>query len=134
LATPQLGNCPKCRKLYLRIRNICDECYQKQEDDYLKVAAYLREYPGSTLQEVSDETKISVPQIRQFILAGRILMGSFPNLSYPCETCGKMIRGGKTCKSCLAQVNQLSNHTSKEEKEHSQEKNNNAGGYITHYL
>lgn len=134
MATPQLGNCPKCRKLFLRIRNICDECYQKQEDDYLKVAAYLREYPGTTLQDVSDETEVSVSQIRQFILAGRILMGSFPNLSYPCETCGKMIRGGKTCKSCLAQVNQLSNHTSKEEKEHSQEKNNNAGGYITHYL
>ncbi|MEH7073158.1 flagellar protein [Neobacillus drentensis] len=134
MATPQLGNCPKCKKLYLRVRNICDECYQKQEEDYLKTAAYLREYPGSTIQEVSDETKVSVTQIRQYILSGRILMGSFPNLSYPCEICGNMIRGGKACKSCLAQVNQISNQTSKEEKEHNPEKNNNAGGYITHYL
>ena len=134
MATPQLGNCPKCRKLYLRIRNICDECYQKQEEDYLKTAAYLREYPGSTIQEVSDETKVSVVQIRQYILSGRILMGSFPNLTYPCETCGNMIRGGKTCKSCLARVNQISNQSGKEEKEHTPEKNNKAGGYITHYL
>jgi flagellar operon protein (TIGR03826 family) len=134
LATPQLGNCPKCRKLYLRIRNTCDECYQKTEEDYLKTAAYLREYPGSTLQEVSDETKVSVAQIRQFIISGRILMGSFPNLSYPCETCGNLIRVGRTCKSCMAQINQLGNQTSKDEREHSQERNDKAGGYITNYL
>jgi flagellar operon protein (TIGR03826 family) len=133
LATPQLGNCPKCRKLYLRIRNICDECYQKHEEDYLKTAAYLREYPGSTIQEVSEETQVSVVQIRQFILSGRIIMGNFPNLTYPCETCGNMIRAGKTCKSCRAKINQIEQQADKEEREHSQEKTK-AGGYITHYL
>ncbi|MEH7308463.1 flagellar protein [Neobacillus drentensis] len=131
---PQLGNCSRCRKLYLRIRNICDECYQKQEENFLKVAAYLREYPGSTIQEVSDETLVSVVEIRQFILSGRIIMGDFPNLTYPCETCGNLIRTGKACKSCMAQINQLDQHTGKEKKEHSHEKGNKAGGYITHYL
>lgn len=133
LATPQLGNCPKCRKLYLRIRNICDECYQKGEEDYLKTAAYLREYPGSTIQEVSDETKVSVAQIREYILAGRIVMGSFPNLTYPCGTCGKMIRSGKICKSCNTQINQLESKND-QEVDNSHERTDKAGGYIRHYL
>lgn len=133
MATPQLGNCPKCRKLYLRIRNICDECHQKAEEDYLKTASYLREYPGSTIQEVSEETKVSVAQIREYILTGRILMGSFPNLTYPCETCGNMIRAGRVCKICSTQINQLETNSQKEV-EHSPERNDKAGGYITRYL
>lgn len=133
LATPQLGNCPKCKKLYFRVRDICDDCHKKIEEDFLKVAAFLREYPGSTLQEVSDETKVSVAQIRQFILSGRLIMGSFPNLTYPCETCGTMIRAGRTCKNCMSRINQLNNQHSTE-KENSQDRKNQSGGYITNYL
>lgn len=131
MATPRLGNCPKCRKLYLRVREICDVCYQKQEEDYLKVAAYLREYPGITIQVLSDETEVSTAQIRHFILSGRIIMGHFPNLSYPCETCGNMIKTGRTCSTCSGTIRQL---TIKIEKEESSTDSEYGGGYITKYL
>jgi flagellar operon protein (TIGR03826 family) len=132
MGSPQLGNCTKCGKLFLRIRDLCNDCYQKQEDDFLKVSTYLRNQSGSTIQELSDATRVSIAQIRQFILAGRILVGEFTNLSYPCETCGNMIQTGRTCSSCMASINKL--RLQDEEEERSDERTGKTGGYITNYL
>ncbi|MCH6263925.1 flagellar protein [Neobacillus citreus] len=107
MAGPQLGNCRKCGKLFLRIRDICDLCYQKQEDDYLKVTSHLRDYSSCTIQELSDATGVSVKQIREYILAQRILLRDFQNLSYPCETCGTMIQGEGKCPTCTGTLNHL---------------------------
>lgn len=133
MSISQLGNCPRCGKLYLRVRDICDVCYQKQEDDYLKTAAYLRKNPGSTIQEVSDETGVAVSQIRHFILIGRIVSGHFPNLSYSCATCGSSIRSGKVCKSCLEKSNQISEKENHGESETVANRNaKNSAGYISY--
>jgi uncharacterized protein len=110
----QLSNCPKCGKLFLKIRPICDECYQKQEEDFRKVSSHLWDYPGSNIQELSEATEVSVAQIRQFILAGRILMGQFVNLTYPCDNCGRMIKEGKTCSHCLENIKELAIKVEKE--------------------
>lgn len=135
--TVKLGNCKRCGKLYLRMRDFCDDCYQKQEDDFLKVAEYLRDHPGIIIQELSEETQVSILQIRQFILEGRILVGNFPNLSYPCENCGTMIRTGKTCDICNDTLQQLSMQNLQEEKEFRQkvsEHHEKRNAYITHKL
>lgn len=132
MGSPQLGNCTKCGKLFLRIRDLCNDCYQKQEDDFLKVSTYLRNQSGSTIQELSNATKVSIAQIRQFILAGRILVGEFTNLSYPCETCGSMIQTGRSCSSCMASINKL--RLQDENEERSDEGTGKTGGYITNYL
>lgn len=110
MTAPRLGNCRKCGKLFLCFRDICDECYQKQEDDFLRVAAYLREHSGSTIQEVSEATEVSIKQIREFILGRRILLTELPNLGYPCEACGEMIRTGTKCSSCLETLHQIAQH------------------------
>jgi flagellar operon protein (TIGR03826 family) len=130
---PSLGNCPRCRKLYLKVRDICDECYQKQEEDFLKVSSHLREYPGDTIQEVSEATKVTVSQIRLFILAGRLIVGHFPNLSYPCDICGTQIRTGKTCKNCMSAVY---THIQTDEKKVNETHSNEVktGRYIKNYL
>jgi flagellar operon protein (TIGR03826 family) len=130
----QLGNCRKCGKLFLHIRDICDDCYQKQEEDYIKSAEYLREHPGSTIQELSDATNVSVGQIREFILAQRIVAGYFPNLSYPCESCGTMIRSGRKCSNCMDTLNQLAKQMEKKEPKRGAEKNGKTSGYITRNL
>lgn len=130
----RLGNCRKCGKLFLRLRDICDECYQKQEEDYLKSADYLRDYPGSTIQELSDATNVSIAQIREFILAGRIIAGHFPNLSYPCDSCGTMIRSGRKCSKCLDTLNQLAKQIEIAEKDKDSGKNRKNDVYITRKL
>lgn len=136
LVAPQLGNCPKCGKLFLRVRNICDGCYQKQEDDFLKVSGYLRDHSGITIKELSDGTGISVAQIRQYIWAGRIIADHFPNLTYPCEMCGNMIGKGKKCLSCLSTLNHMANQigSGKEKEDGNNGKTGATGGYISKYL
>ncbi|WP_251554538.1 TIGR03826 family flagellar region protein [Neobacillus muris] len=113
MASPKMGNCPRCKKLYLKIRDICEECYQKQETEFQAVSGYLREHKGSTLQEVSEATEVSIAQIRQFILSGRIMLVQFPNLTYPCEICGTEIRKGRTCSSCTETAKQLADNLNK---------------------
>ncbi|MBT2657800.1 flagellar protein [Bacillus sp. ISL-18] len=113
MVLPKMGNCPKCKKLFLQLRDICDDCYQKQETDFLNVNDFLRRNKGCTIQELSEATKVSIGQIRQFILSGRLLLVQFPNISYPCEICGNMIRTGKACSSCTETVNKLNKQVNK---------------------
>jgi uncharacterized protein len=108
-----LGNCVRCGKLFLKIRDICQDCYQKQEDNFVLVNDYLRNHKNGTIQEVSEETGVSIAQIRQFILAKRIQVNYFPNLTYPCDTCGSQIKEGKNCHSCMVTINELSKQVEK---------------------
>jgi uncharacterized protein len=134
LHTPKLGNCPNCGKLFLRIRNLCDQCIQKQEEDYRKVADHLRQYPGCSIQELSEATGVSTAQIRQFIQSERIIAGHFPNLSYPCETCGVSIRSGKICDKCTKAVQELKLQVEYGSEHPNRDKNQRANGYISKYL
>ena len=134
MLTPKLGNCPNCGKLFLRIRNLCDDCLKKQEEDYLKSAAYLREHPGVSIQELSEATGVSTIQIRQFILSGRILAENFPNLSYPCEVCGRQIQTGKICNKCMKSAQDLKVQVERGTEKHSTDKERRAPGYISKYL
>ncbi|GFN32662.1 hypothetical protein PCURB6_29220 [Paenibacillus curdlanolyticus] len=71
---------------------------------YELCAQYLRENRGATIYEVSEATEVSIPQITKFIREGRISLMDAPNLGYPCETCGQMIREGNICDSCRTRL------------------------------
>jgi uncharacterized protein len=126
---PQLANCPKCRKLFIRIKDICEDCYQIQEADYLKVADYLREHVKSTIQELSKETNVTITQIRQFIVSQRLILSHFPNLMYPCDSCGNMIREGKSCISCMVTLEQLAIRIENGQEEKTQNRKKSVGAY-----
>lgn len=134
MVTGKLGNCSKCGRLYLRVRAICDDCFQKQEEDYHQAATYLRNNPGSTIQELHEATNVSIAQIRQFIWTGRIISGNFPNLSYPCEACGSMIQKGKTCSTCLGNINKLASKVQNEGNEQKRDQKEKNNGYISKFL
>ena len=131
----QLANCRKCGKLFLRVKEICVDCYKKQEEDYEKIVDYLREFPGSSIQELSEETGVSIGQIREFILAERLLSSNFTNLSYPCESCGTTIQTGKLCFNCMTTINQLAKQMEQDVADRVKEKQGkSSGGYITRRL
>lgn len=119
----KLGNCPKCGKLYVQVRKICDTCFEKQEDDYRKVSEYLWDNPGSSMKQLSETTEVSVSQIRQFIMEKRILISQFSNLSYPCDTCGNLIKQGRTCPSCLKNIKELAHKVEFEKQKEKSDKN-----------
>lgn len=101
-----LANCPRCGRLYAKnFRDVCTNCHQALEKDYERCVDYLRANKGLTIQELSDDTEISIKQITRWIREGRISLYNAPNMSYPCEVCGILIREGHICESCKGRFN-----------------------------
>lgn len=96
-----LTYCPKCGKLFSKnFRDVCNSCFQQLEKDYERCAEHLRKNKGMDIQQLSEETEISIKQITKWVREGRISLMDAPNLSYPCESCGTLIREGHLCESC----------------------------------
>ena len=96
-----VGNCPRCGKLFAKgIRDVCPACLRDIDQEYQRCAEYLRENKGAIITELSDATGVSIRQITKFIREGRISIVNAPNLSYPCESCGTLIRDNHLCDEC----------------------------------
>jgi flagellar operon protein (TIGR03826 family) len=94
-------NCPRCGKIFARgMKDICPQCAREIDQEYETCVKYLRENKGATIHEVSNETEVSVKQITKFIKEGRISLYNAPNMGYPCEVCGIVIREGGMCEEC----------------------------------
>ncbi|GAA4718644.1 TIGR03826 family flagellar region protein [Brevibacillus fulvus] len=103
----QLDNCPRCDALFVRTtRDVCPNCYREIEAEYEKCVKYLRkrENRSANIHQVSEATGVSVKQITRFIKEGRISLEGNPNLGYPCERCGIIIRTGNMCDSCMKEL------------------------------
>lgn len=100
-----LGNCPRCGKLFAKnFRDICPACVKDIEREYELCLEYLRAEKTATIQEVSEATDVSIRQITKFIREGRISIANNPNMMYPCEVCGVLIREGNMCDSCRSRL------------------------------
>jgi flagellar operon protein (TIGR03826 family) len=96
-----LTNCPRCGKLFSKsFRDVCNNCHQELEKDYERCVEHLRLHKGLNIQQLSDDTEISIKQITKWIRDDRISMLNAPNMSYPCEVCGILIRESHICDSC----------------------------------
>lgn len=96
-----LDNCPRCGKLFAKnFRDVCPTCMRDIDKEYELCANYLREFRGSIITEVSEATGVSIKQITKFIREGRISIMNAPNMSYPCESCGTLIRENHLCDNC----------------------------------
>lgn len=100
----QLDNCPKCGRLFVKnqFRDICEVCYKEEEKLFEKVYNFLRkrENRTATLAQVVAATEVDETLIIKWIKKGRIQLLQFPNLGYPCDKCGKLIREGRLCSEC----------------------------------
>lgn len=95
-----VDNCPRCGRLYVKnLMNLCQPCIKELEHEYEICVDYLRKNRGTNIQELSDATEISIKEITRFIREGRISIANAPNMMYPCEVCGTLIRDGHMCDS-----------------------------------
>lgn len=100
-----LDNCPRCGRLFVKnLMGLCQLCIKDLEHEYEICVKYLRENRGANIQELSDATDISIKEITRFIREGRISIANSPNLMYPCEVCGTLIRDGHMCDSCRSRL------------------------------
>jgi len=101
----ELDNCPRCGKLFAKnFREICPACIKDVDREYSDCAEYLRKNRGATIYELSEATEVSIKQITKFIREGRISIIGMPNLGYPCEVCGTIIRDSNLCNTCRSRL------------------------------
>lgn len=80
----QLYTCVHCKKIFQsRIkRKVCSECSKKEDEMFLKIKEYLKQYPNSNAMQIAEGLEINVMSVLYFIDEGRlsIVNGSFSKL------------------------------------------------------
>jgi flagellar operon protein (TIGR03826 family) len=114
-----LANCPNCGNLFVKnpFRDICESCYREEEEAFEKVYRFLRKRENrmATMAQIVDATGVKESLLMKFIKSGRLKLAQFPNLGYPCDRCGKLIREGRLCANCSKDLNKQLEMVQKEE-------------------
>ena len=99
-------NCRKCGRIFNYVCGpvICPKCKEDMEKKFQEVKTYIRENPGAGLQEVAEECDVDPKQIRKWIQEERLELAEDSPVKIPCESCGALIRSGRFCEKCKAQV------------------------------
>jgi flagellar operon protein (TIGR03826 family) len=114
-----LENCPNCGSLFVKspFRHICESCYREEEEAFEKVYHFLRKRENrmATMAQIVDATGVKESLLIKFIKSGRLQLAQFPNLGYPCDRCGRLIREGRMCVNCSKDLNKQLEKLQKEE-------------------
>ncbi|MFC5401756.1 flagellar protein [Cohnella soli] len=123
--------CPKCGKLFSKsFRDVCNNCYAQLEKDYERCVEHLRQNKGLDIQQLSEDMDVSIKQITKWIREGRISLVNAPNMSYPCESCGILIRESHLCESCKKRLQRdVRNATSSGQQHYNPDGTKHEGAY-----
>lgn len=116
----ELRNCPTCGTFfnYTGIKDVCGKCAQEEERMYEKVYRFLRrrENRTATVEAIVEATGASETLLHKWVRRGRLQPSLFPNLGYPCESCGAMTQKGKLCVACTETLEkEINQHEAVEE-------------------
>lgn len=104
----QLANCPNCNDIFVKgqFRDLCVKCWKREEEDYQSIYQFIRkrENRAATIEQIVRNTGVKEELIIKFIKNKRLQIASFPNLGYPCDKCGHIIRKGKLCDKCTTEL------------------------------
>ncbi|MGX1983401.1 flagellar operon protein (TIGR03826 family) [Thermolongibacillus altinsuensis] len=114
-----LENCPNCGRLFIKsqFHDICQSCYREEEEAFEKVYHFLRKRENrmATMAQVVEATGVKESLLMKFIKSGRLKLAQFPNLGYPCDRCGTLIREGRLCANCSTDLSKQLEMLQKEE-------------------
>lgn len=115
----ELSNCPNCNSVFVKtqFREVCQNCWKEEEKQFETVYQFIRkrENRAATIGQVEEQTGVEEELILKFIRSGRLQITHFPNLGYPCDKCGKIIRTGKLCETCAVELRkELQTHETEE--------------------
>lgn len=99
-------NCRKCGRVFNYVMGIpiCPRCKDEQEAIFQEVKKYVQDHPGADIMEVSEECNVDPGQIRQWIREDRLQFAEDSPIRIPCEKCGTMMRSGRFCDRCTAEM------------------------------
>ncbi len=98
-------NCPKCGRLFTYVKNsICPDCLKEEEETFQRVRAYLKEFPGQSISQVSEATGVPPRKISKYLRDGRLEVTDGLSGFLTCMNCGKPIHTGKFCRECSTKL------------------------------
>lgn len=99
---PEIRYCKNCRKMFQYVSGdqLCPVCKKIDEEEYEKVRAFLRDFPGANMKEVSDNTGVSPNKINRWLKEERLEVSEGSPVALNCESCGVRIRSGRFCIEC----------------------------------
>ncbi|MCR5451602.1 MAG: flagellar protein [Lachnospiraceae bacterium] len=115
--------CRRCGRLfnYMFGTNLCAACKNTLEKDYERTRDYIRDNPGASIKEVSDECEVTINQIEQWLRDGRLEFSKASGVNITCENCGKPVKKGRYCEECtnsmLNTLNSMMDKTKKGKEE-----------------
>lgn len=87
-------------------KQLCPECDKKDQEEFAKVRAYLRESPTAQISDVSEATGVPVKRIQEYLREGRLVLAERVDW-LRCERCGAPIATGWLCPKCAAEINRM---------------------------
>jgi len=99
-------NCRKCKRLFNYVMGpvLCAACRQEEEDKFQEVKKYVTENVKTGIHEVAEACDVSVKQIQQWVREERLVFSDDSPMGIGCERCGKMIKSGRYCAACKAEL------------------------------
>lgn len=100
-----IAHCQRCGRIFNRVRrDICPDCAVQEDRAFSEVRAYLNRHPDADMEELVSETGVTQPLVTALIRDGRLILRDNPNLSYPCERCGRPTSVGRFCVACAREL------------------------------
>lgn len=98
----EVKNCKECGRMfnYIGGQRVCPECREALEAKFRQVKEYINEHASATIQQISEDNEVSIPQIHQWIREERLIFTEDSVVGIECENCGKTIRTGRFCDEC----------------------------------
>ena len=99
-------NCRKCGVLFNYIAGVqlCPQCRAAQEAKFQEVKKYVYANRSATMKQISDDCNVSISQIQVWVREERLVFTEDSPISIGCEKCGTMIKTGKYCAACKAEM------------------------------
>ena len=103
----EVVNCPRCGKVFNKIRSpLCPACEKEEERMFQTVREYIDDNQDCTLNELSEGTGVSPKKILRYIREGRLEISKGMHGDVRCEVCNRPISQGRYCDTCMIKMNQ----------------------------
>lgn len=98
-------NCKLCSKLFnYQGSPVCPSCNKKLEEKFTIVREYIRDNPGVSMSQVSEETEVPIQQLKKWVRQERLQFTKESGIKIDCESCGKPILTGRFCNACKSRM------------------------------
>ncbi|MBX6378060.1 MAG: MerR family transcriptional regulator, partial [Clostridia bacterium] len=96
----QLRNCRVCGRVFVAASgDRCPSCLAREEQEYERVRAFLRDRPGATPEEVVEATDVPLERVLEWLREGRLEVRQWGSV-LTCRGCGVPIEAGAFCAAC----------------------------------